>query len=133
MTKKVLVVEDDLLNRMFLTDCLRLHGYEVREADDGAKVMDAVREYAPDLITMDINIPSISGETLIRRIKRDAALAHIPVLAITAFASVSDEARVRQAGAEGFMAKPLTLQGLLAGVSELIEDKHSSHPDRSAA
>ena len=120
MTKRVLVVEDDLLNRMFLSDSLRLHGYDVCEVDDGARVMDAVRDYAPDLVTMDINIPHISGETLIRRLRRDAAYAKMPVLAITAFASPKDEQRIRQLGADGFMAKPLALRSLLEAVGELI-------------
>ncbi|RIV81144.1 response regulator [Aurantiacibacter xanthus] len=120
MTKRVLVVEDDLLNRMFLSDSLRLHGYDVCEVDDGARVMDAVRDYAPDLVTMDINIPHISGETLIRRLRRDAAYATMPVLAITAFASPKDEQRIRQLGADGFMAKPLALRSLLEAVGELI-------------
>ena len=133
MAKKILVVEDDLLNRMFLADSLRLHGYEVREVDDGAQVMDAVRDYAPDLVTMDINIPHISGETLIRRLKRDKAHAGVPVLAITAFASTSDETRIRQAGAAGFMAKPLTLQGLLDQVSGLISSSKDDTSGRSVS
>ncbi|MEN7537921.1 response regulator [Aurantiacibacter flavus] len=120
MTKRVLVVEDDLLNRMFLSDSLRLHGYDVCEVDDGAQVMDAVRDYAPDLITMDLNIPHISGETLIRRLRRDAVYAKMPVLAITAFASPRDEQRILQLGADGFMAKPLALQSLLDAVGNLI-------------
>ena len=120
MTKRVLVVEDDLLNRMFLSDSLRLHGYDVCEVDDGAHVMDAVRDYAPDLVTMDLNIPNISGETLIRRLRRDPDFARMPVLAITAFASPKDERRVRQLGADDFKTKPLALQSLLEAVGNLI-------------
>ena len=132
MRKRVLVVEDDLLNRMFLADSLRLHGYDVREVDDGAQVMDAVRDYAPDLVTMDLNLPHVSGETLIRRLRRDAKLAGVPVLAITAFASPSDEQRIRQSGADGFMAKPLALRRLLDEVSGLIERYDNSRPGKMA-
>ena len=133
MTKRILVVEDDLLNRMFLADSLRLHGHDVIEVDDGAKVMDAVHDFSPDLVTMDLNIPHISGETLIRVLKRDATYARIPILAITAFASPSDERRVRQLGADGFMAKPLALRTLLEEVSGLLDTCESDCREKSAA
>ena len=122
MNKKVLVVEDDLLNRMFLSDSLRAQGFTVREVDDGAQVMDAAREFEPHLVTMDINIPHISGETLIRRLRRDALLHDVPVLAITAYAARQDEDRIRKAGASGYLSKPIALKPFLDSVHGLLSD-----------
>jgi len=120
MAKKILVVEDDLLNRMYLSDSLRNQGFDVCEVDDGDHVLEAARSFAPDLVTMDINIPHVSGTSLIRALKRDAALKDIPVLAITAYAARSDETRIRKAGATGYLAKPVALQPLLASVRGLL-------------
>lgn len=120
MVHKVLVVEDDLLNRMFLCDALRHHGYDVRVVSDGAHVMEAVREFEPDLVTMDINIPHIPGTTLIRKMKRDGSLRHIPVLAITAYAGPMEEKRICGAGASHYMTKPIAVHSLLESVSGLL-------------
>ena len=120
MTKKVLVVEDDVLNCLFIADGLRLRGYEVCEVIDGAKVMDAASQFAPDLITMDINIPNITGDLLIRDLKSDTRFSNAPVLAITAYSSHDDEARIRSAGADDYMTKPFTLNSLLDTVENLI-------------
>lgn len=119
-TQKVLVVEDDLLNRMFYHEVLTARGYKVRLVEDGAAVMDEVRQFAPDLVTMDIQLPNISGLRLIRQLQRDAATRQIPVLAITAFAGKDDEERCRRAGARGYLAKPVTIPKLTEEVAALL-------------
>lgn len=121
MATKVLIVEDDLLNRMFYEAVLRQRGYELLLVDDGARVLAAVEEFAPDLITMDIHLPNVSGRKLIRQIARNPATAHIPILAITAFAGRRDEADIRQAGARAYLAKPLSIDSLLREVDGLLE------------
>lgn len=120
MSARVLVVEDDLLNRMFYDAVLQQRDFEVRVVDDGAQVLDAVDEFAPDLITMDIHLPNVSGRKLIRKIRRNPATAHIPILAITAFAGKRDEEEIRRLGANGYLAKPLGIDTLLREVDALL-------------
>ncbi|RJY09550.1 response regulator [Aurantiacibacter aquimixticola] len=121
MTTKVLIVEDDLLNRMFYEAVFKQRDYQLMVVDDGADVMDAVDSFQPDLITMDIHLPHISGRKLIRMIKRKDETRHIPILAITAYAGKQDEADIRRAGAGGYLAKPLSIDTLLGEVDALLE------------
>ena len=120
MAIRILVVEDDLLNRMFYQDALGARGYDVALVGDGAAVLAEVQRFDPDLITMDIGLPNISGMRLIRLLKRDAATRAIPILAITAFAGRDEEERVRLAGAAGYLAKPVTVERLVGTVAELL-------------
>ena len=120
MATRVLVVEDDLLNRMFYHEVLQGRGYEVALVDDGALVMEEARGFAPDLITMDIQLPNISGLRLIRQLRRDEATRAIPILAITAFAGRGEEERIRGAGADGYLAKPVTIPKLLGAVDAIL-------------
>ena len=118
---KVLVVEDDLLNRMFYEAVFSQRDYDVYVVDDGAKVMDAVDAFRPDLVTMDINLPNVSGRRLIRKIRRDPAMRHIPILAITAYAGKKDAEEIRKAGANGYLSKPLSIDQLLGAVDSLMD------------
>lgn len=120
MPTKVLVVEDDLLNRMFYHEVLQGRGYEVAMVSDGAAVMDEVARFAPDLITMDIQLPHISGLRLIRKLQRAQSTSSIPILAITAFAGKGEEERIRDAGASGYLAKPVTIPKLVEAVDALL-------------
>jgi len=120
MAKKVLVVEDDLLNRMFYSAVLEGKGYEVAFVHDGAQVLAEVDRFAPDLITMDIHLPSISGLELIKRLQRDARKRKIPILAITGFAGKNEEARIRRAGARGYLAKPVSVAKLTTEIEALL-------------
>ncbi len=125
VTTKVLIVEDDLLNRMFYEAVFRQRGYELMAVDDGARVLDAVDAFAPDIITMDIHLPHVSGRQLIRTIMRNPRTKHIPILAITAYAGREDEAEIRRAGARAYLAKPLRIEQLLEEVDGLL-----ARPDR---
>ncbi len=121
MTGRILVVEDDLLNRLFYHDVLEQEGFDLRQVSDGALVLDEVALFKPDLITMDMQLPNISGLRLIRQLQKDKATCHIPILAITAFAGPQEEKRIRSAGACGYLAKPVTVKQLLEAVSACIE------------
>ena len=120
MTTKVLIVEDDLLNRMFYEAVFQQRDYQMMVVDDGAHVLSAVDEFSPDLITMDIHLPHVSGRKLIRQIKRDPRTQHIPILAITAYAGKRDEEEIRRAGASSYLAKPLSIDRLLKEVDVLL-------------
>lgn len=120
MAKRVLVVEDDVLNSVYIRTTLETHGLTVETVSDGAYAIAAVRAFRPDLITMDINLPSVSGIELIRRLKADPEFAPIPVIAVTAHVGRIEELRIRQAGAADYMTKPISMKPLLAAIERLL-------------
>lgn len=120
VSKRILVVEDDLLNRMFFSATLEASGFAVRMVTDGAEVLDATRDFRPDLITMDINLPNVSGVQLIKTLKADPEFKDVPILAVTAYVGRGEEARIRRAGASDYMAKPISIRPFLASVDKLL-------------
>ena len=109
MAKRILVVEDNDLNRKLFCDVLKSQGYAVEPCADGMLALDAARQFVPNLIIMDIQLPNVSGLDLIEAAKKDTVLRAIPVLAVTAYAGKGDEERIRDAGAEGYLAKPVSI------------------------
>ncbi len=121
MAKRILVVEDNDLNRKLFCDVLKSQGFAVEPVGDGREALDKAREFVPNLIIMDIQLPNISGLDLIETAKKDPVLRVIPVLAVTAYAGKGDEERIREAGAEGYLAKPVSIGPFMAAVRKLIE------------
>ena len=122
MAKKILVVEDNDLNRKLFCDVLKANGFEVVPVADGSNVVPTARKFIPDLVIMDIQLPNISGIDLIAQLKRDSSLADVPVLAVTAYAGKGDEERIRDAGAADYLAKPVSIMPFMAKVRALIPD-----------
>ncbi len=120
MAKKILVVEDNDLNRKLFCDLLRAHDYFAEPVADGREAVGKAREIAPDLIIMDIQMPYVSGMDLIGELKSDAALKDIPIMAVTAYAAKGDEERIREAGAESYVSKPISVMKFVAEVESLI-------------
>ena len=121
MAKRILVVEDNDLNRKLFCDVLRSQGYAVEPVADGREALERAREFVPNLIIMDIQMPEVSGLDLIEEAKADVVLRLIPVLAVTAYAGKGDEERIRDAGAEGYLAKPVSIGQFMAAVKALVE------------
>lgn len=120
LAKRVLVVEDNDLNRKLFCDILKAHGFEVEPVADGNDVLRLARQFDPDLVIMDIQLPHISGLDLISALKRDRTLTHIPVLAVTAYAGKGDEERIRSAGAADYLAKPVSIRPFIGAVERLF-------------
>lgn len=120
MAKRIMVVEDNDLNRKLFCDVLKANGFETMGVSDGNLAMDSARQFAPDLIIMDIQLPNISGVDLIEQAKRDAQLMAIPILAVTAYAGKGDEEKIRGAGAAGYLSKPVSIMPFMAAVKELL-------------
>jgi two-component system, cell cycle response regulator DivK len=120
MTKRILVVEDTEDNRQIIRDLLSSAGYELIEAVDGETGVEAAAREKPDLILMDIQLPKMDGYEATRRIKADAASAHIPIIAVTSYALSGDEAKTRAAGCDAYIAKPFSPRQLLAKVREFV-------------
>jgi two-component system cell cycle response regulator DivK len=133
VAKKVLVVEDNELNLKLFCDLLQAHQFETEPVPDGRLAIERARQFKPDLIVMDIQLPHVSGIELIEMLKRDAALAAIPVMAVTAYAAKGDEERIRAAGAEGYVSKPVTVSNFMTAVRKLIGHDPEALPDPRAA
>ncbi len=121
VAKKILVVEDNELNLKLFCDLLRAHGYEAEPVRDGREALEQARAFEPDLIVMDIQMPHISGLELIEQVKADEDLRVIPIMAVTAYAAKGDEERIRDAGAEGYVSKPISVIRFVEEVASLLE------------
>ena len=120
MAKRILVVEDNDLNRKLFCDVLKSQGYAVEPVADGHVALQRAREFVPNLIIMDIQLADVSGVELIEQAKRDPILRTIPVLAVTAYAGKGDEERIRDAGADSYLAKPVSIGPFMAAVRGLV-------------
>ena len=120
MGQKILVVEDNELNLKLFCDLLRAHGHEAEPVRDGREAIERARAFAPDLVVMDIQMPHVSGLELIEQMKVDAELMTTPIMAVTAYAARGDEERIRDAGAEGYVSKPISVLKFVEAVNELL-------------
>jgi two-component system cell cycle response regulator DivK len=118
--QKILVVEDNELNLKLFCDLLRAHGYEAEPVRDGREAVGRARSFRPELVIMDIQMPWISGLELIEQLKADAELKATPIMAVTAYAAKGDEERIREAGAEGYVSKPISLMRFIEAVRALL-------------
>jgi len=118
ISKKVLIVEDNELNMKLFHDLLDSQGYETLQTREGLQAMALARQHMPDLILMDIQLPEISGLEVTKWLKDDEELAHIPIIAVTAFAMKGDEERIRQGGCEAYISKPISVMHFLETVKK---------------
>ncbi|MEA3041733.1 MAG: two-component system, cell cycle response regulator DivK [Sphingomonadales bacterium] len=120
MGQKILVVEDNELNLKLFCDLLRAHGYAAEPVRDGREAVERARSFRPELVIMDIQMPWISGLELIEQLKADEELKATPIMAVTAYAAKGDEERIREAGAEGYVSKPISLMRFIEAVRALL-------------
>jgi CheY-like chemotaxis protein len=118
---KILLVEDNEMNRDMLSRRLERRGHQVMLAVDGQQGLDAARAQKPDLILMDMSLPVLDGWEATRRLKADTATQSIPVIALTAHAMSSDEQRAREAGCDDFDTKPIELTRLLEKIQTQLD------------
>lgn len=117
MAKTVMVVEDNELNMRLFNDLLEAQGYNVVKTSNGLEAIDLARTHNPDLVLMDIQLPEVSGLDVIRWMKEDETLSHIPIIAVTAFAMKGDEERIRAGGCEAYLSKPISVAKFLETVN----------------
>ena len=120
MNKRILVVEDQEDNRRILRDLLTSVGYEVVEAVTGEDGVRIAETQAPDLILMDIQLPGLDGYEATRRIKANATLRPVPIIAVTSYALSGDDARAFEAGCDAYVSKPFSPRALLAKIREFL-------------
>ena len=114
---KILIVEDNAANMTLAKFLLQSAGYTVLSATDAETGLTLARTEQPDLVLMDIQLPGMDGLTATALLKGDQATRAIPVIALTALAMKGDEQRIRAAGCDGYIAKPLAYREFLATIS----------------
>jgi two-component system cell cycle response regulator DivK len=114
---KVLIVEDNSANMTLAVFLLQSAGHTVLSARDAEAGLTLARDEQPDLILMDIQLPGMDGLQATALLKRDDATRGIPVIALTALAMKGDEERIRAAGCDGYIAKPMRYQEFLATIA----------------
>lgn len=120
MAHRVLIVEDNELNMKLFHDLLEASGMEILETRNGIDALRVAKEQRPDLIVMDIQLPEMSGLEVTERIKSDPDLAPIPVIAVTAFAMKGDEERIRAAGCEAYLSKPISIDRFISTIKSFL-------------
>jgi CheY-like chemotaxis protein len=116
--ESILVVDDNDANLRLVTYVLSSQGYDVREAASAQEALRILEEFRPRMILMDLQLPKMDGYELTRRLKADPATGDILIIALTAFAMAGDEQKARNAGCDGYFAKPIDRRALLAGIRE---------------
>jgi two-component system cell cycle response regulator DivK len=117
---KILIVEDNALNIKLFCDLLAAHGHDAQAVTDSRLALDSAREFRPDLVITDIQLPHVSGLELIEMIRHDRQLKSVPIMAVTAYAASGDEERIRAAGAQAYVSKPISVPKFVAQVDELL-------------
>jgi CheY-like chemotaxis protein len=117
---KILLVEDNEMNRDMLSRRLERKGYTLAIATDGQQGVDMALADPPALILMDMSLPVLDGWEATRRIKADARTRHVPVIALTAHAMQGDEEKAREAGCDDYDVKPIELPRLLGKIEALL-------------
>jgi two-component system, cell cycle response regulator DivK len=120
---RILLVEDNELNRDMLSRRLERRGYQVHIAVDGKQGLDMAGTVSPDLILLDLSLPEMDGWEVLRRLKGDEVLRRIPVIALTAHALASDRERALQAGFDEYDFKPVELPRLLRKLDTLLSER----------
>lgn len=110
MSKRILIVEDDLKNMKLFRDVLQVNGFSTLEAADGRQGIEIARSSLPDLILMDIMMPVMNGIEAIAALKSDSLTRKIPIIALTSFALPDEKKRIFEAGCDGYVMKPIRIK-----------------------
>ena len=125
---KVLIAEDNAVNRELLRELLEIGGYEVLEACDGQQALYMIEQTQPDILLLDIGMPVLDGFGVIRKIRENPCLATLPVLAVTAYAMQGDREKIMKSGFNGYLSKPVDARSLAEELKRLL----STRDDRNA-
>jgi two-component system cell cycle response regulator DivK len=134
---KILVVEDNALNIKLFCDLLTAHGHETEPVTDSRDALEAARAFHPDLVITDIQLPHVTGIELMEMMRADEELKTVPIMAVTAYSAVGDDERIRAAGAQAYVSKPISVMRFAETVDQLLEagpvTNDSGGPDAGAA
>ena len=119
--KIILVVEDNELNLQLFSDLLEAHDYKILKTRNGMEALKIAKNYNPDLILMDMQLPTVSGLEVTKLMKENENLKYIPVIALTAFAMKGDEEKIREGGFETYITKPISISSFLETVKKYLD------------
>jgi len=117
---KVLIAEDNAVNRELLRELLELRGYTVLEACDGQEALQMIEQTQPELLLLDIGMPVMDGFAVIRRIRENPRLARLLVVAVTAYAMRGDQERILNSGFDGYLSKPVNPSSLAEELARVL-------------
>lgn len=120
---KILIVEDNYMNKVLVREILTLNGYEVIEAKSGVEAIQLLTTVVPDVILMDLQLPEMDGFTATRIIKSGERHKSVPVLALTASAMKGDEEKILKKGFDGYVPKPIEKKKLLDVISSSLSSR----------
>jgi len=130
---KILIVEDNALNIKLFCDLLAAHGHQPEAVTDSRNALEAARNFVPDLVITDIQLPHVSGLELIRLIRADPELAPTPIMAVTAYSGPGDEEKIREAGAQAYVSKPISVLRFAETVNRLLDGETDAAPQQMIA
>jgi len=126
---KILIVEDNALNIKLFCDLLAAHGHEPQAVTDSRQAIEAAHDFSPDLVITDIQLPHVTGLDLIQLMRADRRLASVPIMAVTAYAAQGDEERIRAAGAQAYVSKPISVMRFAETVDQLLKTGQQNAPE----
>lgn len=121
MRKKILIVDDDASGRYMLSFLLRSHNYEILEANNGFEGLDKAHELKPDAILLDIQMPEMDGFEVCTRLKMEEKMKQIPIILFTSFSQAGHKKRAIEAGADGYIEKPVNPDVFVSQVESIIK------------
>jgi len=119
----VLYIEDDFQNRVLVRRVLEASGFSILEAENGTTGLQVAQKHVPDLILIDINLPEMDGYEVTSRLKGMAALAHVPIVALTANVMKGDREKTLAAGCDGYIQKPIDVDLLPEQINRFLASK----------
>jgi two-component system cell cycle response regulator DivK len=125
---KILVAEDNAVNRELLRELLETRAYTVVEACDGEEALRMIEQTQPDLLLLDIGMPVLDGFAVVRKIRENPRFASLPVVAVTAYAMQGDREKILNAKFDGYLSKPVNARALAEELDRLLgkrEDRHA--------
>ena len=117
---RILVAEDNAVNRELLRELLEARGYTVLEARNGQEALQMIERSLPELLLLDIGMPVLDGFAVIRKIRENPRLAPLPVVAVTAYAMRGDREKILASGFDGYLSKPLNPSSLTQELDRLL-------------
>ena len=129
MKEKILIAEDNPLHMRILELTLRATGYQLLKATNGAEALDMATKDKPDLIMMDIHLPKMNGFEVAKKLREQPSCRHIPIIALTAYATSQDRKRVIESGCNVYFSKPINTRELPVVVADLLKVKRNEEND----
>lgn len=124
MGKVILIVDNDPESLKLAQDLLQIEGYTTLEATDGKQVVEIAKAKKPDLVLMDLHLPVIDGFEATKILKANAVTKHIPIVVLTSYAMKGDEEKIKGAGCDGYMSKPIDTREFRKKIRQYLENKN---------